>query len=419
MRAPGGMLAALALVGAVLWPAPVAVAQASDPPFSVDEQALDESLDCPEFAHPDREPVLLVHGTGTHGHEQFDWNWLAVLPGMGFDVCVVTYPDRGLGDQQVSAEYVAHAVMTMAERSGRQVDLMGHSQGASMPRWAVKFWPSVRDAIDDYVGIAGPYHGTSIVGPGAGGTDGGSRLQPAALYQFPADSNFTTILNEGDETPGEIDWTNLATAFDELVQPTDTAFLDRGQDNPRVTNVLLQDLCPARVVDHLSIGTTDRLAFDLAVDAFTHDGPADPARLGLGPECSIADQIVEDPQQVTSIADLLLLGLERGLPDLHLTDREPPTRDYARADGDDEPAPDDADTADDTDTADESEAAVPTPAGTAEPAPAPAPVTAPVAVPASRPLPATGGGLAVLGLAGVLGGVVSRRRRRPGETGRG
>ena len=136
---------------------------------------------------------------------------------MGFDVCVVTYPDRGLGDQQVSAEYVAHAVMTMHAATGRQVDLMGHSQGASMPRWAVRFWPSVRDAIDDYVGIAGPYHGTDVAGPQQG-ADGVP--QPEAVFQFRPGSRFVTILNDGDETPGDIDWTSLASTFDELVRPT-------------------------------------------------------------------------------------------------------------------------------------------------------------------------------------------------------
>lgn len=143
------------------------------------------SRDCPEFAHPEREPVLMVHGTFTAGHEQFDWNYLQVLPPMGYDVCVVTYPDRGLGDQQVSAEYVAHAILTMHEATGRQVDLVGHSQGASMPRWAVRFWPSARAAVDDFVGIAGPYHGTNASPAGSG-----SRPMPEALFQFPSDSRF-------------------------------------------------------------------------------------------------------------------------------------------------------------------------------------------------------------------------------------
>lgn len=386
-----------------------AVAAPSDPPFSVDEAALDASLDCPEFAHPDREPVLLVHGTGTRGHEQFDWNWLQVLPPLGFDVCVVTYPDRGLIDQQVSAEYVAHAVMTMHATSGRQVDLMGHSQGASMPRWSVRFWPSARAAIDDYVGIAGPYHGTLVAGQG----EFGGGLQPASIHQFRPDSRFVEIVNRGDETPGDIDWTNLVTTFDELVQPPATAFLDEDLDNPRVANLVLQDLCPGRVVEHLGIGTTDRLAFDLAVDAFTHDGPADPARLGLGPECSLPTQIVEGPDQTLSLTDLVFQGVEAGLPDLHLVAEEPPTKGYATAEG--QPAPNAAPSVQ-----------APTSPADDSPVPAPAPASAPpadgtpVAAPAAasggdRSLPATGGGLAGLGLVAVATtGVLHRRSRRAG-----
>lgn len=385
----------------VLAGAGIAAAGTSDPAHSVDAELLDRSLDCPDrFAHPDREPVLLVHGTGTHGHEQFDWNWLVALPPRGFDVCVVTYPDRGLGDQQVSAEYVAHAIITMHEATGRQVDLMGHSQGASMPRWAVRFWPSARAALDDYVGIAGPYHGTAVVGDGGAGLPGGQ--MPEAFFQFRADSRFTTILNTGDETPGEVDWTNLATQFDELVQPVETAALDRGLDNPRVANIVLQDLCPGRVVDHLTIGTTDRLAFELAVDAFTHDGPADPARLGPGPTCSIPDQLAESPDQGTSMVDLLLQGAEGGFPDLHLASEEPATKDYARA------GEASSGTAEDS-GADVSRSDAPAPDDTATPQAAPVATVAN----AGRPgLPATGGGLAALGLGALVTARTVRRRRR-------
>ena len=380
-----------------------AVAAPTDPPFSVDEAVLDASLDCPEFVHPDREPVLLVHGTGTRGHEQFDWNWLQVLPPLGFDVCVVTYPDRGLIDQQVSAEYVAHAIMTMHAATGRQVDLMGHSQGASMPRWSVRFWPSARAAIDDYVGIAGPYHGTLV----AGSTELGVDLQPASIYQFRPDSRFVEIVNRGDETPGDIDWTNLVTTFDELVQPPSTAFLDEGLDNPRVANLVLQDLCPGRVVEHLGIGTTDRLAFDLAVDAFVHDGPADPARLGLGPACSLPTQIVEGPDQVLSLVDLVFQGAEAGLPELHLRSSEPPIRDYATTTdgqppsatgGSEEPPP----PAPDDDVA---------PAPDDDVAPAPDGGVEPTGIVRSS-LPATGGGAAVAGLAALVGAHLARRRTR-------
>lgn len=393
-----GGISMLAAALAIAWPA-AAGASEEDPPFSVSQEELDASLDCPAFAHPDREPVLLVHGTGTHGHEQYDWNHLLVLPGLGFDVCVVTYPDRGLGDQQVSAEYVAHAVLAIHAATGRQVDLVGHSQGASMPRWAVKFWPSVRAAIDDYVGIAGPYHGSAS---GGGRSDAGSLGvgMPEAFFQFAADSRFTTILNTGDETPGAIDWTNLYTRFDVVVQPVEpvpTSALDFGQDNPRVRNILLQDLCPGRVVDHVTIGTTDRLAFDLMVDALSHDGPAEPDRLDLTPACSVAEQIVDAPGQGQAFADLFFQGVSRGLPDWHLATEEPPTKPYAQSDRDEGPGP-----------AQEEPAA-----GSS------APVAAVTDAPAvARALPATGGGAAIAAVAVAVLAAFTRGRPGGGGTGR-
>ncbi len=386
----GGLVLVGASVGAAL-PAVAAEVGEADPPYSVDGELLDASLDCPEaFSHPDREPVLLVHGTFTHGHEQYDWNYLLVLPDLGFDVCVVTYPDRGLGDQQVSAEYVAHAVITMHEATGRKVDLVGHSQGASMPRWAMRFWPSARAAVDDYVGIAGPYHG--IFGDSPGGF-----MQPEATWQFGPGSDFVTTLNDGDETPGDIDWTNLYSQFDQLVQPIETAQLDRGLDNPKVANILLQDWCPGRVVDHLTIGTTDRLAFDLVLDAFTNPGPADPGRLGLTPACSVADQIVDPAGQGEAFAALLLTSLQGGFPDMHLTTSEPPLMAYATGDA---PAPTD----DDTDPARTDDDTDPTPDPTVDPT---------AAVDDDEvdrdPLPVTGGALVVPALIALA--AVGRLRR--------
>ena len=394
-----GRVRAAALVGAallVVGAAPAAAddaAQATDggdPPWSVDADLLDAALDCPEaFAHEDREPVLLVHGTGTHGHEQYDWNYLLVMPDLGFDVCVLTYPDRGFGDQQVSAEYVAHAVITMHEATGRKVDLVGHSQGASMPRWAMRFWPSARAVVDDYVGIAGPYHG--IFGDSREGFP-----QPAATWQFGPGSNFVATVNAGDETPGDIDWTNLYSQFDELVQPIETAQLDRGLDNPRVANILLQDLCPGRVVDHLTIGTTDQLAFDLVVDAFTNPGPADPARLDLTPACSVADQIVDPSGQGEAFAALFLVALQGGFPDLHLVTSEPPLMAYATKAAP-TPEPDPTDPAPSED----------------DQAPDPADPSTDVDDDAAEPdaLPVTGGALVVPGLF-ALGAVAGLRRRR-------
>ena len=327
-------------IGGTLATAPLAPAgtPAGDPPYSVPVDELDAALDCDEFTHPDKEPVLLVHGTFTAGHEQWDWNYAILLRETGHDVCIVTYPDRGFGDQQISAEYVARAVQRIHAESGRKVDMIGHSQGASMPRWAIKWWPSARDAVEDFVLLAGPNHGTTVAATDNPLTGSGGAVLglPAAFYQFAPESQFVAAVNAGDETPGDIDYTNIYTLFDELVQPAQpvpTAALDYGQDNPKVTNLLLQDLCPLLVVDHLTIGLTDRATFELAIDAITHPGPADVERAGGAALCNalpLVPGVVLPPTFLLELLALLPVEIETGLPELHLVSEEPPLKPYAQ-----------------------------------------------------------------------------------------
>lgn len=306
-------------------------AQAGDPPWSVAEAELAAALECPAtFEHPDREPVLLVHGTGTTGPEEYGWNHLLLLPDRGFDTCVVTYPDRGFGDLQVSAEYVAHAVLELHERTGRAVDVMGHSQGGLLPRWAVKFWPSVEGVVDDAVLVAPPSHGT-------GATSGSVAVpfsMPAAFFQMRYEARFLAALNAGDETPGDVDWSVLFTDLDLLVypsRPVPTAALDWGREGPRVRNVRIQDVCPGRVVDHVTIGTTDRLSQELVIDALANPGPVDPERLGP-PDllCALPDQYV-DPRQLELLREQMQRSFAGGFPDFHRVDEEPPLKPYAAA----------------------------------------------------------------------------------------
>lgn len=321
--------------------------QLGEPPLETPVELLDKALACTPFEHPDRPPVLLVHGTFTAGWEQYDWTYVPLLVERGFDVCVVTYPDRGFGDMQVDAEYVVHALRRIHAESGRKVAMIGHSQGALMPRWALKYWPSARNAVADFVLQAGPNHGTALadvnplallpvdVLPVVGSLLG----LPEVLFQFARGSNFIAALNAGDETPGDIDYTSLYTVFDELVQPAlpvPTAALDLDQGNPKVANLLLQDLCPGRLVDHVTIGLTDRLSFELALDAISEPGPADFERAGGAALCGllpiVPDQIVS-PAAATALLGIVRQSAEAGLPQLRLRADEPPLKPYAQQDG--------------------------------------------------------------------------------------
>lgn len=317
----------------------------NEPMLETAQETLDNAIHCTDLSHPDKPTVLLVHGTFTAGQEQYEWNYIPLLSARGFDVCTVTYPDRGFGDQQISAEYVVNALRRLHAQTGRKLAMIGHSQGVSVPRWALKWWPSARNAVDDFILLAGPNHGTEIADPtlilanlGLPLPPLGSvvPLLPEAFRQFPPYSAFIQATNRDDETPGSIDYTAVYTLTDELIQPVTpvpTAALEFGQNNPRVTNLLIQDLCPLQIVDHVTIGTTDAVAFALAIDAITHPGPADTQRAGGAALCTNIP-IIADPVLATAGVPALLAILQSdiaaGAPDLHLSSTEPALKPYVR-----------------------------------------------------------------------------------------
>src|SRR5438270_1450620 len=180
-------------------PVPSPFPAPAGPALQVPAGTLAESLSCPGgLAHPQHEPVLLVHGTGATPEENWSWNYAKVLPTMGYDVCTVRLPNRALDDIQVSSEYVVSAIRTMARTSGRMVDVLGHSQGGLEPRWALKWWPDTQRLVDDDVMLASPNHGVfaaDIWPPG---------VCTEACYQMRRTAQFIAALNAGDETPGAV-----------------------------------------------------------------------------------------------------------------------------------------------------------------------------------------------------------------------
>ncbi len=272
MRSKTGAFGIMVLAVAILVPVGAsagASAGAGDPPFSVDQALLRRSVDCSaQFTHLDvHEPVLLVHGTSITAEESWSWNYAENLPAQGFDVCWVHIPNRALSDQQLSAEYVVYAIQLMRARSGdRKIDVIGHSQGALLPRWALRWWPSLQDMVDDFVPLAAPAHGAS----------GADTLCPTscapAVQQMKSGSRYLQALNSVDETPGPVDYTSIYSMADELVQPFDSPPLAGG------TNILVQDVCPARPVHHAG-AVYDAVVYQIALDALTHPGGADVTRL--------------------------------------------------------------------------------------------------------------------------------------------
>ncbi|HVF53779.1 MAG TPA: lipase [Actinomycetota bacterium] len=242
--------------------------------YSVPTSTMDKAISCIDRiedgdlvrGRPDgtgmAEPVLLVHGSFVNERINWEWNYARSLPPEGFEVCWVRLPDSAYGDIQISSEYVARAVELIHRWTKERVDVLGHSQGGLEPRWAIKYFPSGR-FIDDYVALAAPNHGTVIADAeiAAGHSCG-------ACWQMATGSDLLAALNAGDETPGRVSYTSIYTTFDQMVQPVGTQALEGG------TNILLQDLCPGRPVDHVGIAG-DAVAYLLTLDALIEPGPAD------------------------------------------------------------------------------------------------------------------------------------------------
>lgn len=252
------------------------------PALDVPSALLSASLQCsPGVDHSIRAPVLLVPGTGITATQEFAWNYEPALTQRGIPWCGVTFPDSGNDDMQINGEYVVYAIRTMYARAGRRIAIYGHSQGGEVPRWALRFWPDTRAMVDDVVGAAGPNHGTVVASAACGIR---KPCQPSD-WQAATRSHFIAALNSRQETFPGISYTEIYSHFDEEVQPNQndsgTSSLHGG--GGRITNVAVQDVCPADRSEHLAVGSYDPVTWALLVDALGHDGPAAPRRVGLGP----------------------------------------------------------------------------------------------------------------------------------------
>ncbi|MFP5299564.1 MAG: lipase family alpha/beta hydrolase, partial [Actinomycetota bacterium] len=237
----------------------------------------------------------------------FGWNLWRGLLSERSAVCTIDLPNAALTDIQIGAEWVALASQIIYEGTGEDVDIIGHSQGGLVPRWAIKYFSPGRFEVDDYIGLASPNHGTLVADSFVFGCF-------ESCWQMKTTSMFLEALNSGDETPFATDYTSIYSASDELVQPIGTQDLDGG------TNILLQDICPGRPVDHVGIAA-DNLTWRLILDALKNEGAADPS--------SLPDDICTTGQMPgTTYPDPAHFPPNWG--DGHFTDREPELKPYAR-----------------------------------------------------------------------------------------
>ncbi|ALM42565.1 esterase/lipase family protein [Streptomyces sp. FR-008] len=264
-------LAALALTAAAVL-TPAATASAAPTAQATASSGWNDYSCKPSAAHP--RPVVLVHGTFANSVD----NWLVLAPYLvnrGYCVFSLDYGQlpgvpliRGLGPIDKSAEQLRDFVdKVLAATGAPEADLVGHSQGGMMPRHYLKFLGGA-DKVNALVGIAPDNHGTTLLGltkllPHFPGAEKFLNDKTPALADQIAGSPFLTRLNEGGDTVPGVQYTVIATRYDQVVTPYRSQYLD----GPNVRNVLVQDLCPVNISEHVAIGTIDRIAFHEVANA--------------------------------------------------------------------------------------------------------------------------------------------------------
>lgn len=241
-------------------------------------------------------PVILVPGTFTNMGSSF----VKIAPRLknaGYCVYALNYGMTaasfgrvgGLGHIKDSANQLASFVQRVRTSTGSaKVDIVGHSQGGSVPMWWMKKMGGASQ-VDHYVGWAPSSHGTDLNGivrlgnslNAMGFVTGVSEFGqfPGAIDQTYSSDYTRELWADGNRVPTGPSYTVVMTKYDRVVTPYQTQALE-GDD---VNNVLLQERCPSDFTGHALIYLDDP-TLQLTMNALA-DGPKSfrPACRGYAP----------------------------------------------------------------------------------------------------------------------------------------
>jgi triacylglycerol esterase/lipase EstA (alpha/beta hydrolase family) len=233
----------------------------------------------PTAAHP--YPVILVHGL--FANETDNWQTYGpLLADNGYCVFSYTYGNDlstsapldnvgGLAPMEQSAEVLSGFVnQVLAATGAKKVDIVGHSEGATVPYWYIKFDGGARK-VAHMVGLAPVVHGTDVA-LGSALIDelvtayGGTPSEVAAVAEacqscgeFAPTSSFIEELDAGSIAMPGVTYTQIMTHYDELVVPYTNGMVVA----PNSTNIVVQDQCALDFADHVALAADPVAAQDV------------------------------------------------------------------------------------------------------------------------------------------------------------
>ncbi|KAJ6123711.1 hypothetical protein N7471_011028 [Penicillium samsonianum] len=306
-----------------------------DAPYDIPEANLRSAIYIPptfSYGKNNKIPVLLVPGTADPAGSTYYFNYAKLFTANPHtDPVWVNIPGNSLGDIQSNAEYIAYAINYISGLSKRPIGVLSWSQGSVDVQWALKYWPSTRAAVSDFMAVSGDFHGTLL----ATLCVLAKPFCSPAVQQQGYDTRFIRALRSEDGDSAFVPTTSVYSGNDFIVQPQSGGWASAALGDVRgvgVSNVQVQVACAGRAAggsySHSAM-LANPLAYALFVDALVHDGPGKLERIGLDAVCgeSLAPGLdVEDflgmeaVSNVVGVLDVLLYGYNGS--------GEPALRDY-------------------------------------------------------------------------------------------
>lgn len=134
-----------------------------DAPYDLSQAALLDSISFPNGLECRENLVILFPGTAVPALDTFTSTFIPAFRDVSVanaDVMVVSNPGVSLGDAQTTAEYAAFAINYARLVLGRRATIVPWSQGNLNTQWALKYWPSTRQNLKNYVAMSPDYDGT-------------------------------------------------------------------------------------------------------------------------------------------------------------------------------------------------------------------------------------------------------------------
>lgn len=309
-----------------------------DAPYSVREDALRGAIYIPEsfsYGKGGRKPVILVPGTAIPAGISYHFSFSKLGDGSSADVVWVNIPRASLSDAQVNAEYVAYAINYISAISGGgSVAVLTWSQGGLDAQWALKYWPSTRGVVEDFIAISPDFHGTIERAPICPTLD--YLACTPSIWQQGWETNYIKTLRDEGGDSAYVPTTTVYSSFDEIVEPMsgrDASAILQDAREVGVTNNHLQSICPGQpaggIYSHEGV-LYNPIAWALAIDALDHDGPGETSRLHLDELC----QQILPPQlgldDMLGTEGLLLIAVAEIVEYRPRATSEPAIQKYAR-----------------------------------------------------------------------------------------